>query len=50
MCIRIGWDRVRNMFATVLTTITTIWRQGFNLNKTTSESNETKAIDSFDGA
>ena len=23
-CIKIAWDRVRNMFATVLTTITTI--------------------------
>ena len=29
-CIRTAWNRVRNMFATVLTTITTIWRQGFN--------------------
>ena len=25
-CIRTAWNRVRNMFATVLTTITTIWR------------------------
>ena len=25
-CIRTVWNRVRNMFATVLTTITTIWR------------------------
>ena len=29
-CIKIAWDRVRNTFATVLTTITTIWRPGFN--------------------
>ena len=27
-CIKIAWDRVRNMFATVLTIITTIWRPG----------------------
>ena len=31
MCIKIAWDRVRNMFATVLTTITTIWRPGFRI-------------------
>ena len=30
MCIKIAWDRVRNMFATVFMTITTIWRQGFS--------------------
>ena len=30
-CIKIAWDRVRNMFATVLTTITTIWRPGLTL-------------------
>ena len=30
-CIRIAWDRVRNMFATVLTIITSIWRPGFRL-------------------
>ena len=29
-CIKTAWNRVRNMFATVLTTITTIWRLGFN--------------------
>ena len=29
--IRTAWNRVRTMFATVLTTITTIWRPGFNL-------------------
>ena len=28
-CIKTAWNRVRNMFATVLTTITTIWRPGF---------------------
>ena len=28
-CIRAAWNRVRNMFSTVLTTITTIWRPGF---------------------
>ena len=28
-CIRTAWNRVRNMFATVFTTITTIWRPGF---------------------
>ena len=27
--IKITWDRVRNMFVTVLKTITTIWRPGF---------------------
>ena len=27
-CIKTAWNRVRNMFATVLTTITTIWRPG----------------------
>ena len=26
--IKTAWNRVRNMFATVLTTITTIWRPG----------------------
>ena len=29
-CIKIAWDRVRNMFVTVLTTSTPIWRPGFN--------------------
>ena len=29
-CIRTVWNRVRNMLATVLTTITTIWRPGLN--------------------
>ena len=29
MCIKTAWNRVRNMFATMLTTITTIWRPGF---------------------
>ena len=28
-CIKTAWNRVRNMLATVLTTITTIWRPGF---------------------
>ena len=28
MCIKTAWNRVRNMFATVLTTITTIWTPG----------------------
>ena len=28
LCIKTAWNRVRNMFATVLTTITTIWRSG----------------------
>ena len=27
-CIKIAWDRVGNMFATVLTIIITIWRPG----------------------
>ena len=27
-CIKTAWNRVSNMFATVLTTITTIWRLG----------------------
>ena len=27
-CIKSAWNRVRNIFATVLTTITTIWRPG----------------------
>ena len=27
-CIKTAWNRVRNMFATMLTTITTIWRPG----------------------
>ena len=30
-CIKIAWDRVRSMFATLLTTITTIWRAGFKV-------------------
>ena len=31
MCVKTDWNRVRNMFATVLTTITTIWRPGLRL-------------------
>ena len=31
-CIKTAWNRVRNMFATVLTIITTIWRPGFRHN------------------
>ena len=30
-CIKTVWNRVRNMFATVLTTITTIWRPGLRV-------------------
>ena len=31
MCIKTAWNRVRTMFATVLTTITTIWRPGLSV-------------------
>ena len=34
-CIKTAWNRVKNMFATVLTTITTIWRPGFNFTNPT---------------
>ena len=30
-CIETAWNRVRNIFATVLTNITTIWRPGFGV-------------------
>ena len=30
-CIKIAWDRVRNMSAAVLTTITTMWGPGLRL-------------------
>ena len=29
-CIKTAWDRVRNMFAMMFVTITTIWRPDFN--------------------
>ena len=32
-CIKIVCDRVRNMVATLLTTITTIWKLGLTVNK-----------------
>ena len=32
MCIKTAWNRVRNMFATVLTTITTVWIPVLTLN------------------
>ena len=28
-CVKTAWNKVKNMFATVLTTITTTWRPGF---------------------
>ena len=31
MCIKTAWNRVRTMFAKVLTTITTIWRPGLSV-------------------
>ena len=39
-CIRTAWNRVRNMFETVLTTITTIWRPGFNVYQNCLEQSE----------
>ena len=34
-CIKTAWNRVRNMFATVLTTITAIWRPVLRLQSST---------------
>ena len=45
MCIRTACNRVRNMFATVLATITTIWRPGLSSSSFNSEQTEGSGTD-----
>ena len=50
MCIKIAWERVGNMFATVLTIIATIWRPGIKtiLHFRSDEHKTTKKKDELD--